>query len=132
MWIALVNVEKYIRHDIYEQLENADSFSGDDMVPLHEAFQKIRDLQPYLSEDALFATDNSLRVAQAGLNKYLDALRDFVKIPTKAFVKRNKAIERADQVLKKVLNDYQSSLKSVSILKRTTLKRKLINYLFRK
>ena len=132
MWIALVNVEKYIQHDIYEQLENSVSFSGNDMVPLHEAFQKIRNLQPYLSEDVLLATDNSLRVAQSGLNKYLDALRDFVKIPTKEFAKRNEAIENADQVLKKVLNDYKFSLKGVSNLKSTTLKRKLINYLFRK
>ncbi len=121
MWTTLVDVEEYIQYGITDQLETAVSFSGDDMVPVRNAFQTARRLEPYLSTDISSAANASLQVAQSGLNRFLDALRAYVAIPLTEVSSREEAVKTANRVLNQVLHEYRSSLKSVSASHNATI-----------
>jgi|LGVF01.1.fsa_nt_gb hypothetical protein len=121
IWTALIDVEEYIQYGIPKQLHTAVSFSGDDMVPVHNAFQTARRLDPFLSTDILSASYASLEVAQSGLNRFLNALRAGVAIPKTDVGHRQEAIRTANNVLNQVLHEFRSSLKNVSALHNATI-----------
>lgn len=48
LWIALKDVEEYIRDGIAHQMNGAESFGGEDMLPLKEAHLLCEKLKPVI------------------------------------------------------------------------------------
>ena len=119
IWTSLIDVEEYMQTGIPKQLETAVSFSGDDMVPLFKAHKVIRRLHPYLSPSVLSEANESLETAQFGLNKFLDALRDYLAIPPTEVQQQGEAIKKSNDILGQALNDFRNSLNKISALRNT-------------
>src|SRR4051794_31164684 len=75
LWLALKDVEEYIREGIVQQMNGSDSFGGDDMLPLKTAHLLCEKLKPVLSPPLYQEGRRSIQVAVDGLNGMLDAMR---------------------------------------------------------
>jgi len=75
LWSALKDIEEYIRDGIVHQMNGAESFGGDDMLPLKTAHLLCEKLKPALSPPLYQEGRRAIQVAVDGLNGMLDALR---------------------------------------------------------
>ena len=76
LWVALKDVEEYIRDGIVRQMNGAESFGGDDMLPLKAAHLLCETLKPVLSDSIYEDGRRAIQVAVDGLNGMLDAMRE--------------------------------------------------------
>jgi hypothetical protein len=75
LWVALKDVEEYIRDGIVRQMNGTESFGGDDMLPLKAAHLLCDKLKPVLSASVYQGGRHVIQVAVNGLNGMLDAMR---------------------------------------------------------
>jgi len=99
LWKSLIDVEEYLRSGIRRQLQSADSFGGEDMKPVLEAYQTFRhvypDLTPELREDAEDLFDR----LEDNLNEFLDSLGQATAIPKSDSQSRRAAKKDAIRIL---------------------------------
>jgi hypothetical protein len=122
LWNSLVDVEEYLRSGISKQLHKVDSFSGDDMKPVHEAFLTYRRLFPHLAPEIRDAAEDLFNQLETGLNKFLDSLRQYVEIPEANAQDRESAESDALQILNDVLQQHRHALNDLAQKRSSTIK----------
>jgi len=75
LWIALKDVEEYIRDGIARQMNGAESFGGEDMLPLKAVHLLCEKLKPVLSASVYQGGRHAIQVAVDGLNGMLVEMR---------------------------------------------------------
>jgi hypothetical protein len=122
LWNSLVDVEEYLRSGIPQQLHKVDSFSGDDMKPVHEAFLTYRRLFPHLAPEIRDATEDLFNQIETGLNKFLDSLRQYAEIPESNTQDRESAESDALQILNDVLQQHRHALNELAQVRSSSIK----------
>lgn len=74
-WAAFNEAERYLREDILRQINSAESFSGDDMHPLHALAGTVREMEPFLPHDLVNAANQALQNLQVEMNYFIDCCR---------------------------------------------------------
>jgi len=108
LWVALKDVEEYIRDGIVHQMNGAKSFCGDDMLPLKTAYFLCEKLKPVLSLALYRESRRALQVAVDGLNGMLDALRQALIGPP-SFI-QSRLISASDASRLQTLDQYRLAL----------------------
>ena len=108
LWVALKDVEEYIRDGIVHQMNGAESFGGDDMLPLKTAHLLCEKLKPVLSPPLYQEGRRVIQVAVDGLNGMLDALRQASMEPPN--LRQYRMISASDASRGETLNQYHLAL----------------------
>jgi len=95
LWQSLWDVEQYLREGIAKQLNASTSFSGDDMIPVHEAIRTFQIVSPLLPPGAQSTVERVFSETTSGLNGFLDSLRASIEISKTDVAQRQAAIGRA-------------------------------------
>lgn len=114
LWNSLVDVEGYLRSGIAQQLRTAVSFSGDDMTPVHNAFDVFRRVDPYINSSIRDSVSSLFEELKPGLNEFLEVLRVFVSNPVSDVEWRKSAEKKATDVLNRTLDSYRVSMRVVA------------------
>ena len=110
LWQSLWDVEQYLREGIAKQLNASTSFSGDDMIPVHEAIRTFQIVSPLLPPGAQSTVERVFSETTSGLNGFLDSLRAGIEISKTDVAQRQAAIGRANKTLNQALQTYRRSL----------------------
>ncbi len=105
IWIALKDVEEYIRGGIVNQMNGAESFGGDDMQPLKEAFFLCERLKPMLSAPLYKEAQRAIQTAADGLNGMLASMRIAAEQPP--HLRQKLMILACDSARGQTLGNYQ-------------------------
>jgi hypothetical protein len=81
LWLSLKALEEYIRDGIVHQMNGAQSFGGEDMLPLRDAYLSCRRLGPFLSPAISTRANAAVEVARVGLNAMLAGMRKAMAAP---------------------------------------------------
>jgi len=122
LWNSLIDVEEYLRSEIPQQLHQVDSFSGDDMKPVHEAFHTYRRIFPHLAPEIRDAAEDLFNQLETGLNKFLDSLRQHAEIPESNEQDRESAESDALQILNDVLQQHRHALNELAQVRSSSIK----------
>lgn len=114
LWVALKDVEEYIREGIVRQMNGAESFGGDDMLPLKAAYLLCEKLKPVLSDPVYQSGRRAVQVAVDGLNGMLDAMRNASGSPPNQ--RQAMMILACDTSRAQTLDRYQIALEGVEPL----------------
>jgi hypothetical protein len=114
LWSSLIGVEEYLRSGMPEQLQNAESFSDEDMRPVHNAFQTFRRVYPHLNPEIRDDAEDLFGQLESGLNDFLDSLRQFVAVPEADIQSRKSAKSNVNQVLNRVLQQHRQALNDLA------------------
>lgn len=114
VWIALKDIEEYIRNGIVVQMNNASSFGGEDMTLLREKYFIIERLKPVLSASVYQNSLEVLQVAVDGLNKMLNDMRQALASNSES--RREQARAACDSARKIALEKYKSALDHIEPL----------------
>jgi hypothetical protein len=80
-----------------KQMSSSQSFGGEDMKPVIQAYRTFNEIRPFLTIQVASAADRAFEVLQGELNVWLDRLREAVSATGK---QRQHATEALDQQLK--------------------------------
>lgn len=108
LWVALKDVEEYIRDGIVHQMNGSESFGGDDMLPLKTAHLLCEKLKPVLSPPLYQEGRRAIQVAVDGLNGMLDALRQASLEPPN--LRQPRMISASDASRGQTLDQYHLAL----------------------
>jgi hypothetical protein len=75
LWKALIEVEDYFQNGIMSQLQETNSFSGENAVPIRNAYLVLKKCEPFLPDDIYSIAEASITIATDEFNKFLDELR---------------------------------------------------------
>jgi len=114
MWVAMKDVEEYIRTDIVRQMNGAESFGGEDMLPLRRADQLCERLKPVISTSMYRSCRHAIQVAADGLNAMLGAMRQASMSPPD--VRNDRMVFACDSSRRTTLEKYQLALAEVEPL----------------
>lgn len=111
LWVALKDVEEYIREGIVHQMNGAESFGGDDMLPVKAAHLLCEKLKPVLSPSVYQGGRRAIQVAVDGLNGMLEALRQALLSPLN--LRQARMINACDTSRMQTLAQYHLALASL-------------------
>lgn len=114
LWSSLIDVEEYLRSGMPQQLQGAESFSGEDMRPAHNAFQTFRRVYPHLKPEIRDAAEDLFEQLESGLNDVLDSLRQFIAASESDAQARKAAKSNVNKVLNRVLQQHRQALNNLA------------------
>lgn len=115
IWQSLVAVKQYFQYGIARQLRDATSYSGEDALPIIDAYQVFDNVRPFLSPGVAAAVDVAFKTAETGFNNFLDVLRKGVSTPIGNSPERQEAERNALLALNQTLTAYQTELGKVEL-----------------
>jgi len=107
-WKSLVDVERYFKDGIPQQLATAVTFSGEDAEPIKNAQITVKQCGPFLPSELKILAEEIVLTSFDQFNQFLDALKRITD--SDDAIERQKATKNANIKLQSCLETYRAKL----------------------